>query len=70
MSLTSNRARLEMLSRELARQWDETRESWRDSRAQEFDVKYMKELVGRVGRATTAVEKLEQLLAQVREDCE
>lgn len=70
MSLTAVRPRLEQLTRDLLRAWDETRQGWRDDKAQEFETKYLSELVLRVNKATAAIDKLDELLAKVKSDCD
>ncbi len=70
MNLNATRTRVESLTRELCRSWDETRNVWRDAKAQEFDAEYMQELVARCSQASAAIEKLDQLLTRVRNDCE
>ena len=70
MSVGATRIRIETLTRELFRAWEETHCDWQDSRAQEFEGKYLVELRTRMERASTAMEKLDQLLRKVRTDCE
>ncbi len=70
MSLNATRARLEQLAKELFRNWDETKAVWRDSRAQEFEEKFIPELSTRLRQAEEAMEKLDQLISKVREDCD
>lgn len=70
MSLNASRSRMAALTRELAGHWRETRESWVDSRRDEFERQYMNELFASVDRALTAIEQLEEVLKKVRKDCE
>jgi len=70
MNLSGNKGRLIGLTRELSLQWDETKNHWRDAKAEEFDRKFMVELSAHVGRATIVLEQLEELLKKVRSDCE
>jgi hypothetical protein len=70
MNLSATRARVELLSKELLRDWDETTRFWRDAKAGEFERKYLEELVGQVEKTGPVLEKLEQLLTKVRIDCE
>lgn len=70
MSLHSSRTRIAGLSRELTRTWQETQESWRDSKAKEFDATYMQELFSTVDNAVTAMEDLDKMLKKLKEDCE
>ena len=70
MSLSSDKARLTGLTKELVLKWAETKESWRDARSEEFERKYMEELKSSVERAVGVIEQLEKISAKVRSDCE
>ena len=70
MNLSGNKGRLIGLTRELSLQWDETKNFWRDAKSDEFERKYMLELSAHVNRATVVLEQLEELLKQVRSECE
>ena len=70
MSLSGNKSRLTALAKELSLRWRETREHWRDAKSEEFQRRFMQELPPRVSQATTAVEKLEEIFARIRKDCE
>ena len=70
MNLSGNKSRLVGATKEISLRWAETREHWRDAKGQEFDQKYMQELVARVGRATLHIDKLSELLNQIESDCE
>ena len=70
MNLGGARIRMDSLTRELLRSWEDTRTAWRDSKAQEFEARYLPELSTRVEKAGAAIEKLEALLNRIRGDCE
>jgi hypothetical protein len=70
MNLSGSRSRLAALSKELHLRWMETRHYWRDSKSQEFENRFMDDLLARVDKTVTVVEKLDQLLSKVRQDCE
>jgi hypothetical protein len=70
MSLGGSRSRLSAISKELAIRWRETKNYWRDTKSQEFEQRYMEELLARVDKTVTVIEKLDKLLEQVRRDCE
>jgi hypothetical protein len=70
MNLIGSRGRLDLLTRELLRNWEETKGSWRDAKAQEFERVYLQELAARVGKAITATEKLDAILTKIHEDCD
>ena len=70
MSLAGNRSRLAAITKELWLRWQETENSWKDSKSQEFERRYLVELLARVDKTVTVIEKLDELLNKVRKDCE
>ncbi|HXS68852.1 MAG TPA: hypothetical protein VN761_08410 [Candidatus Polarisedimenticolia bacterium] len=70
MSLGGSKARLTGLTKELSLKWEETKNSWRDAKAQEFERKYLQELFLGVDKTIGVVEKLDELLKKVKKDCE
>ena len=70
MNLSGNKSRLLGVTKELSLRWAETRNYWRDAKSQEFDQKYMQELLARVDKAVTIIEKLDEVLKKVQSDCE
>jgi thymidylate synthase len=70
MSLTSSRARLSALTKTLLVEWDQTKETWRDAKSQEFEHRYMEELRSNVERASIIIDQLDKLVTKVRSDCE
>jgi hypothetical protein len=70
MNLSGNKSRLVGLTREIMLRWNETKVSWRDARADEFDHRFMAELDAQVNRTVLIVDKLDELLKKVRSDCE
>ncbi len=70
MSLSGSKARLSGLTKELSLKWSETKNSWRDAKAQEFERKYLQELFLGVDKTISVVEKLDELLKKVKKDCE
>jgi len=70
MSLRANAARLTAVTRELSNQWQETRQYWRDSKSDEFQKKYMEELLATVERTVAIMEQLDKLLSKIRSECE
>ena len=70
MNLSGSRSRLAALSKELSLRWLETKYHWRDNKALEFESRFMDDLLARVDKTVTVVEKLDQLLTKVRQDCE
>jgi len=62
--------RLVSLTKGLEARWDDTRNYWKDTKSDEFDQRYMNELFANVDKTVTVLEKLDELLAKVRKDCE
>ena len=70
MSMAGSKARLTGLTKELSLKWEETKNYWRDAKAQEFERKYLQELFIGVDKTIGVVEKLDELLKKVKKDCE
>lgn len=70
MSASSARGLLTLATRGLMARWDETRLSWRDAKAAEFDAVYLSEVGETVSAALRTLEEIDQLLERVHADCE
>ena len=70
MNLNGTKSRLNGATKELALRWGETRTHWRDDRAREFHQKYMQELLARVDRTSTIIDKLSEVLKKIQDECE
>lgn len=70
MSLNASKSRLAALTKDLAARWRETREYWRDEPAREFEQQYMDDLLSSVTNTLNNIDKLEQILNRIRNDCE
>jgi hypothetical protein len=70
MNLSGTKNRLTALTKELAVQWDETKNHWWDAKTREFERRYIAELLVNVDRAVMAIEQLNEVLNKVRKDCE
>jgi len=70
MSLSASRNRLIAITKELRTRWDETKNSWRDAKSEEFERRYLFELYASVDKTVTVMEKLNELLTKVKNDCE
>jgi hypothetical protein len=68
--MNQNAARLAGTTKELAAQWQQTKESWRDSKSAEFESRFIHELLPSVDKAVTVIEQLDKLLAKIKRDCE
>jgi thymidylate synthase len=63
-------SRLAGLTKELRAQWQDTKNYWKDAKSQEFEHKYMEELLASVDRAVTVIDQLDKLVNKIRKDCE
>jgi hypothetical protein len=70
MNLNANKSRLAGATRELALQWEQTKNYWRDQKSAEFEKKFLEELFVYSDKAVTVMEKLDEVLKKVRNDCE
>ncbi len=68
--MSGSKGLLTLATRNLQARWDETRFSWRDRKAQEFEETYLSELMTSVNSAFRVIEELDQLLEKVHADCE
>ena len=68
--MSGNGSKLMALTRQLSVQWQQTKESWRDAKSEEFEHKYLDELFAAVDRAATVMEQLDKLVTKIRNDCE
>jgi hypothetical protein len=69
MNLRESAAKLSGGAKELASAWEEARNHWRDTKAEEFAELYLVPLPHHVARAATVIEEIEVLLRKVRSDC-
>ena len=68
--MNANASRLSGITKDLRGQWQQTKAYWKDSKAQEFERKYLAELVASVDRTVGVIEQLDKLLQKIRKDCE
>ena len=70
MNLSGGKGRLVGSARELSQKWAETKNYWRDERSREFEHRYLDDLFIRVDKTVAIMEKLDEILKKVRNDCE
>lgn len=70
MSSGGHANRLAGLTRELRERWQQTRESWNDVKAREFEEHYLREVEMAVNGALNSLQHLEGVLRRIRNDCE
>ena len=68
--MNANGSRLFALTRELWRQWEQTREYWQDSKSQEFQQRYLEDLLNTVDKTVAVIEQVDKLVVKIRKDCE
>jgi hypothetical protein len=68
--MNASGARLSAITKELARQWQQTKEYWQDAKSQEFERKYLEDLLASVDKTVTVIEQLDKLVIKIRKDCE
>jgi hypothetical protein len=70
MSMAGSRGLLTMASRQLMGRWEQTRDSWRDQKAADFEALYLSEMKDTMNTALRALEEIDRLLEKVHADCE
>jgi hypothetical protein len=70
MNIGSDGKAVAAATKELMRRWIETRESWRDSKSEEFERRFVREWEAAVDRTMPVFENLEKLVTKIRKDCE
>ena len=70
MSSTGSRGLLTLATRHLLSRWEETRHSWRDQKADEFEKLYLSEITANLGSTLRAMEELEKMLEKIHADCD
>lgn len=70
MSLNASKSRLQSITRDLLNQWHDTRDTWRDSKARDFEVEFLDELNSSVEHAAIVISKLDEIVGRIRKDCE
>ena len=67
--LRTTAGRLQKATVQLGRKWDETRESWQDETAREFERLYLSTLPTRIRLILSAASELNELLQKAERDC-
>ncbi len=68
--MSGSKGLLTLATRQLKARWAETKFSWRDRKAAEFDEHYLSELMVSVNSAMRVIDELDLLLEKVHDDCE
>jgi len=70
MGLHEARGMLAKGMKDLGNRWRETRISWDDAQAEQFEKRYMEMVESDMRMAMTAMDHLAVVLAQIERDCE
>ena len=70
MNVSANGKMVVGLTKHLSVAWEETKQHWRDAKAEEFEKRFLTELISTVDRAAPVFDDLEKVLNRVRSDCE
>jgi hypothetical protein len=70
VSISANGKRLAMLTLQIANQWQQTKETWKDVKSLEFEHQYLEVLVTSVEKSLAIIEQLDKLVGKARKDCE
>ena len=68
--MSGNGTKLLALTKSLSHEWQQTKHYWRDAKCEEFERKYIQELMTSVDHAATVIEQLDKLITKIRKDCE
>jgi len=70
MSCSGSRGLLTLATRQLLVRWAETRQSWRDQKAAEFESLYLAEVSDSLNTTLRAMEEIDHLLEKIHADCD
>jgi hypothetical protein len=68
--MSASQNRLAGLTNDLRAEWEQTKHYWNDAKSQEFEQRFLSELVPAVNQTISTIESLERVLAKLRTDCE
>ena len=69
MSMATGRYQIASAMKALNVRWEQTCLAWRDTVRREFTVRYWNTLEGQLPGLLTAIDRLDQVLARVKQDC-
>lgn len=70
MSLSSGRFQLSNAFKTLRHEWDSTENFWRDVVRKDFEETHWEPLAVRMNSVLTAMDRLDQALAKMKQECE
>jgi hypothetical protein len=70
MSLKASKAKLARATKDLSSRWEETRHSWRDQKAREFESEFISPLPDSITSAMAIIDELDNVLSKIKKHCE
>ena len=70
MNIGASGKALATATKELMLKWDDTRLSWQDAKANEFELKYLVVLQATMDRVMPVFDDLDKVVSRVRNECE
>jgi thymidylate synthase len=70
MSVSSNKARIASVTKDILVQWERTKEQWHDAKSAEFEAHYIEPLRSSVDSAMDVVDQMDKIISKIRNDCE
>lgn len=68
--MNASASRLSGITRDLWNRWLDTKTAWRDVKGQDFEEKYLVDLVSSADKTVAVIEQLDKLLLKIKKDCE
>lgn len=68
--MNANGTRLSGTTKELWNHWQQTKSDWRDLKSQEFEQKFLSDLLGTVDKTVAVIEDLDKLITRIKKECE
>ena len=68
--MNANGSRLATITKDLWAQWQTTKQHWKDHKSEEFEQRYLQELMASVDKSVMVIEQLDKLITKIRRDCE
>ena len=70
MNIGASGKALATATKELMLKWEDTRQSWQDAKADEFEEKYLVVLQATMDRVMPVFDDLDKVVGRVRNECE
>ena len=70
MSAETSAQQLDLITRRMLDNWQQTKNYWKDSKSLEFEHVYLEELSTRVTAALRPMAEISAIMAKIRSECE